>query len=329
MRVVITGGTGFIGQKLARRLLESGKLGGAKIDEIVLFDIGAPLVPIEDRRVRVMTGDIANSANVREAIAPGTASVFHLAAVVSAQAEAEFDTGMRVNLDGTRTVLEACRALGSAPKLVFSSSIAAYGGDLPDEITDATPLTPQTSYGVQKVIGEYLVGDYSRKGFVDGRSLRLPTVVVRPGKPNRAASTFASSIIREPLSGVPAICPVRRDNYMPSISPRRVVDALLRAHDLPAERLGYVRSLLLPALNVSVGEMAEAVRRAGGEAAYNLIKWQPDPIIQRIVDGWPLRVRAERAPSLGFEGDRHIDELVQGFIEDDLPAQKQMVAAGR
>ena len=329
MRVVITGGAGFIGQKLARRLLATGELGGARIDELVLFDIAAPAVAVDDTRVRVMTGDIADAATVRAAIAPGTSSVFHLAAVVSAQAEAEFDTGMRVNLDGTRTVLDACRALGSAPKLIFASSIAVYGGDLPDLITDATPLTPQTSYGTQKAAGEHLVSDYSRKGFIDGRALRFTTIIVRPGKPNRAASTFASSIVRETLSGVEAVCPVRPDNYMPSMSPRRLVEAILKAHALPAEKLGYSRSLLLPSLNVSVKEIAEAVRRAGGEDAYRRIRWQPDPVIQKIVDGWPRGLRADRATALGIEADRDIDEIVRGFIEDDLPAQKAMVAAGR
>ena len=328
MRVVITGGAGFVGKKLAQRLLQQGELGGARIDELVLFDIAAADLPA-DKRLKSIAGDIADPATVKRLIGGNTGTVFHLAAVVSAQAEAEFDTGMRINLEGTRAVLDACRAAGNVPKVVFASSIAVYGGDMPDEIVDATALTPQTSYGTQKAIGELLVSDCSRKGFIDGRALRLPTVVVRPGRPNRAASTFASSIVREPLSGVETVCPVRPESWMPLISPRRVVEAILKAHDLPATAFGYYRGLLLPGLNVTVGEMAEAVRRAGGEEAYRRIKWQPDPVIQKIVDGWPKKLRAEKAPKLGIEGDKSMDELVQAFIEDDLPAQKAMVAAGR
>jgi nucleoside-diphosphate-sugar epimerase len=328
MRVVITGGAGFVGKKLAQRLLAAGELGGERVDEIVLFDVAAADLP-QDKRLTTVVGDIADAAMVKETIGRKTGTVFHLAAVVSAQAEAEFDTGVRINLEGTRAVLEACRAAGNVPKLLFASSIAVYGGDMPEEITDATALTPQTSYGTQKAIGELLVTDYSRKGFVDGRALRLPTIVVRPGRPNRAASTFASSIIREPLSGVEAVCPVRPDSWMPLMSPRRLIEALLRAHDLPAEAFGYYRGLLLPGLNVTVKDMAEAVRRAGGEEAYRRIKWQPDPVIQKIVDGWPRKLRAEKAPKLGIEGDRSMDDLVTAFIEDDLPAQKAMVTAGR
>jgi nucleoside-diphosphate-sugar epimerase len=328
MRVVITGGAGFVGKKLAQRLLQEGALGGTRIDELVLFDVAAADLPA-DKRLKSVTGDIADPATVKELIGRDTGTVFHLAAIVSAQAEAEFDTGMRINLGGTRAVLDACREAGNVPKVVFASSIAVYGGDMPEEIVDATALTPQTSYGTQKAMGELLVSDMSRKGFVDGRALRLPTVVVRPGRPNRAASTFASSIVREPLAGVETVCPVRPESWMPLISPRRVIEAILKAHDLPAAAFGYYRGLLLPGLNVTVGEMAEAVRRAGGEAAYRRIKWQPDPVIQKIVDGWPKKLRAEKAPSLGIAGDTSMDALVQAFIEDDLPAQKAMVAAGR
>lgn len=332
MRIVITGGAGFVGRKLAQRILERGGLVGPsgaeeKVDELVLFDIAAAAMPA-DKRVKLVTGDIADAATLRRLIAPGTGSVFHLAAVVSAQAEAEFDTGMRVNLDGTRAVLEACRALPVPPRVVFASSIAVYGGDVPDTITDTTPLTPQTSYGIQKACGELLVGDYSRKGFIDGRALRLPTIVVRPGKPNRAASTFASSIIREPLSGVDTVCPVSAQSFMPLMSPRRLVSAVLRAHDLPGSAYGFSRSLLLPGLRITVGEMVEALRRAAGETATARIEWRPDPVIQRIVDGWPRALEAKRAAALGIEGDDDMDEVISGFIEDDLPAQKEMVARG-
>src|SRR5271169_6551114 len=239
MRVVITGGCGFLGRRVALRLLER-----SDVDELVLFDNSPSVLPLpEDKRLRLVTGDIADRATVRAVLSPGTSSVFHLAAVVSGEAEVDTDLGYRVNLDGTRAVLDACRALGSCPRVVFASSLAVYGGALPPAVGDDTPLTPQTSYGTQKAIGELLVNDYSRKGFIDGRSLRLPTIIVRPGKPNRAASTFASSIIREPLSGVDVVCPVTRETVMPAMSPRRVVAAFEMAHDLPGSALGYNRAL--------------------------------------------------------------------------------------
>jgi D-erythronate 2-dehydrogenase len=223
-------------------------------------------------------------------------------------------------------VLDACRELGTCPRLVFASSLAVYGGALPPVVGDETPLTPQTSYGTQKAIGELLVNDYSRKEFVDGRAVRLPTVVVRPGRPNRAASTFASSMIREPLSGREAICPISPDTVMALASPRRIVAGLLHAHDLPGGALGTNRSLQLPGFSVAVGEMAAAVRRAGGEAAYARILWEPDPQIQQIISGWPQALHAPRAEALGFTADNGIDEVVAAFVEDDLEAQKRLGA---
>ncbi|MBV9861214.1 MAG: NAD-dependent epimerase/dehydratase family protein [Alphaproteobacteria bacterium] len=324
MRIVITGGCGFLGRRLALLLLERGSALGA-IEQLVLFDNAPSALPLpEDRRVRVVTGDIADGDTVRQLIAPGTHSVFHLAAVVSGQAEADTDIGYRVNLDGTRAVLEACRALGSSPRLVFASSLAVYGGTLPPAVGDDTALTPQTSYGTQKALGELLVNDYSRKGYIDGRALRLPTVVVRPGRPNRAASTFASSIIREPLTGQDAVCPVTPDTVMALASPRRVVAALAHAHDLAGDAFGASRALQLPGFSVSVGGMTEALRRAAGEAAYARIKWQPDAGIQQIVSGWPQALASPRADALGFVRDSGIDEVVQAFIEDDLPMQRQL-----
>src|SRR5213082_3524448 len=282
MRIAITGGCGFLGRRVALKLLAEGSPLG-RVDELALFDNAAPASPLpEDRRVKLVIGDIADRDTVRGLIAPGTDAVFHLAAIVSGQAEADTDLGYRVNLDGTRAVLDGCRALGIAPKLVFASSLAVYGGSLPPEVGDDTALTPQTSYGTQKAIGELLVNDYSRKGFVDGRALRLPTVVVRPGRPNRAASTFASSMIREPLAGQEAICPVSPDTIMALASPRRIVAGLVHALGIPGEAFGTSRSLQLPGFSVSVGEMAAALRRAGGEAAHARIRWQPDPQIQAI-----------------------------------------------
>ena len=246
MQVVITGGAGMLGKKLARELLKRGQLAGPGgklelIERLLLMDVAAaPDLP-KDPRVIFVAGQIYDDQLIRRVIAPGTGSVFHFAAVVSAGAEADFDLGYRVNLDGTRVVLEACRALPTPPRLVFTSSVAVYGGDMPEVIPDGQPLTPQTSYGAQKAMGELLINDHSRKGYVDGRSLRLPTIVVRPGKPNLAASTFASSIIREPLSGQDAICPVAPETMMPLLSPRRTVDAFIRAHEMPAEAWGANR----------------------------------------------------------------------------------------
>jgi D-erythronate 2-dehydrogenase len=321
MRVVITGGCGFLGQRVALQLLARGD-----VDELVLFDNANPALAMpEDERLSVQIGDIADSEAVRRVISTGTNSVFHLAAVVSGQAEADTDLGYRVNLDGTRAVLDACRALGTCPRVVFASSLAVYGGALPPAVGDDTPLTPRTSYGTQKAIGELLVNDYSRKGFVDGRAVRLPTVVVRPGRPNRAASTFASSMIREPLAGREAVCPVSPETVMALASPRRIVDGLLHAHDLPADAFGTSRSLQLPGFSVAVGEMAAAVRRAAGEAAYARIRWQLDLQIQEIISSWPQVLQATRAEALGFAADTGIDEVVQAFIEDDLKMQKLLV----
>jgi D-erythronate 2-dehydrogenase len=320
MRIVITGGCGFLGTRLALRLLER-----RDVSELILFDSAASALPLpEDKRLQLITGDIADRAAVQGVIAAGTASVFHLAAVVSGQAEADTELGYRVNVDGIRGVLDACRALVTCPRVVFASSLAVYGGELPPAVGDDTLLTPQTSYGTQKAIGELLVNDYSRKGFIDGRAVRLPTVVVRPGLPNRAASTFASSIIREPLSGREAICPVSPDTVMALASPRRIVEGLLLAHDLPADAIGANHSLQLPGFSVAVGEMAAAVRRAAGEAAYARIRWQPDPQIQQIISGWPQALLAARAEALGFAADNGIDEVVQAFIEDDLEAQRRL-----
>jgi nucleoside-diphosphate-sugar epimerase len=324
MRIVITGGCGFLGRRLALLLLEQGSALGA-IDELVLFDNAPSALPLpDDRRVRVVTGDIADRDTVRALIAPGTDAVFHLAAIVSGQAEADTDLGYRVNLEGTRAVLDACRALGTAPRVIFASSLAVYGGALPPAVGDDTALTPQSSYGTQKAIGELLINDYSRKGFIDGRALRLPTVVVRPGLPNRAASTFASSMIREPLTGKDAVCPVAPETVMALASPRRVVASLAHALDLSVDALGQNRALQLPGYSVSVGDMAEALRRAGGPAAYARLSWQHDPAIQAIVGSWPAALHAPRAEALGFKPDAGIDEAVQFFIEDDLALQKQL-----
>jgi nucleoside-diphosphate-sugar epimerase len=313
----------MLGKKLARELLKRGTLAGPDgrqktIDRLILLDVAeAPDLP-KDKRVQFVAGEVSDPALVRRLIAGDTGSVFHFAAIVSAGAEADFDLGYKVNLDGTRVVLEACRALAAPPRVVFTSSVAVFGGDMPPVITDEQKLTPQTSYGAQKAMGELMVADYTRKGFVDGRALRLPTIVVRPGKPNKAASTFASSIIREPLQGQEAICPVRPDNWMPLLSPRKTVECFIHAHELASEKWGTNRTLMLPSFDVTVGEMAEAVKRVAGNDAYKRIVWKQDPLIQKIVDGWPARLDSKRARGMGLTDDGSMDAIIQAFIEDDL-----------
>ncbi|QQS11677.1 MAG: SDR family oxidoreductase [Rhodospirillales bacterium] len=326
MKVVITGGAGFLGKKLARRLLAGEALVGPagrpqRVGELVLFDVGKAEGPgLDDPRVRTVAGDIANFATV-QSIVQGAATVFHFAAVVSAGAEADFDLGYRVNLDGARNVLEACRALGTAPRVIFTSSLAAYGGDLPPAVGDDTPLTPQTSYGAQKAIGEFLARDYTRKGYVRGTAIRLPTICVRTGRPNKAASTWASSIVREPLSGVDVVCPVTPDSVMAVLSPRRTVEAFVRAHNLDVDAFGPGRALLLNGISVTARDLEAAMRRHAGNRKLGNVAWEHDPAIQRIVDGWPRGIDSARARRLGFETDRDLDEIVRHFVADDLDEQ--------
>lgn len=318
MRVLITGGTGFIGKKLAQRLLERGRLGDRAIERITLFDVGHGEGLATDTRLELRTGDITRPGVLFDLLRAGHEAIFHLAAVVSGAAEADLDLGYAVNLDGTRHLLEAVRAFDRKPRLVFASSAAVFGGDLPEVIQDDTHLTPQTSYGAQKAMGELLVADCHRKGMLDGRSLRLPTIVVRPGKPNRAASTWASSIFREPLAGHEAICPVTRDTRMYVLSPRRVVDALIHAMELPSEALGMTRSLTLPGRTFTVSEMMDSLRRVAGDKVVERIRWEPDALIQKIVAGWPSRFETPRAERLGFSADAGLDEIVRQHIDDEL-----------
>lgn len=322
MNVVITGGAGFLGRRLAGQLLARGQLAGPDgrahpIEQLVLVDI-APADGLDDARVRQVVGDIADAAVLARAIDAQTGVVFHLAAIVSGQAEADFDLGMRINLDASRALLERCRALGHAPRVVFTSSVAVFGGALPAVVPETMALMPQTSYGTQKAIGELLVGDYTRRGFVDGRVLRLPTISVRPGKPNRAASSFASGIIREPLNGEPAVCPVGPEARMWLLSPRKAIEAIVAACELPASALGTLRSLNLPGLSATVGEMVAALERVAGPEPARRIRWERDAQIERMVASWPGALDASRALSLGLSGDASVDDLVRAYIEDDL-----------
>jgi nucleoside-diphosphate-sugar epimerase len=313
MKVLITGGAGFLGRRLATRLLERGTLKATdgrdhSIDE-----------GFTDARVRTVAGDISDPALLPRALGRDTAAVFHLAAIVSAQAEADFDLGMRVNVDASRSLLEACRASGHRPRVVFTSSVAVYGGALPATVQDSTALNPQSSYGAQKAIGELLINDYSRKGYVDGRVLRLPTVSVRPGRPNKAASSFASGIIREPLKGEPSTCPIAPETRVWLLSPRKAVEGLILGHELPASALGESRTVNLPGVCVTVREMVAALERVAGPEAAQRVRWERDPALDRIVSSWPGAWDTRRAAALGFTGDADFDSIIRAYIEDERP----------
>lgn len=319
MRILITGGGGMLGRMLARTLVAQGTIACAPgaprpLTEIVLFDQDFPAEAASDVKTLQIRGDVADARSVAQAFARGVDAVFHLAAVVSAGAEADFDLGVRVNLDGLRCVLEACRAQASAPRVVYTSSVAAFGGALPAIVTDATAATPQSSYGTQKVMGELLIADMTRKGYIDGRSLRLPTIVVRPGKPNRAASGFMSSILREPLNGEAAVCLVAPEARMWILSPERAVQALIHAMELPAERWGWNRTLNAPGLTVSVAEALAALGRVAGEAAVTRVRFERDPAIEQIVLGWPAAFDTARAHGLGFVADASMDDVVRAHL---------------
>ncbi|AGK50650.1 3-beta hydroxysteroid dehydrogenase/isomerase family protein [Burkholderia thailandensis MSMB121] len=321
MKVLITGGAGFLGQRLAKRLLARGELAGpngapARIGEIVLLDV-VKAHDFGDPRVTTIVGDIAERAVLDAAIDARTHAIFHLAAIVSGQAEADFDLGMRINLDASRLLLDVCRARGHQPRVVFTSSVAVYGGALPDVVQDDTALDPQSSYGAQKAIAERLLSDYARRGFVDGRVLRLPTISVRPGRPNAAASSFASGIIREPLNGEEAVCPVPGDTRLWLLSPRRAIDALVAGCELDGATLGNRRVINLPGISVTVDEMIDALREVAGADAVARIRREPDERIARIVGSWPGRWDTSRAQSLGLEGDASFADVIRGYVEDD------------
>ena len=322
MEVLITGGAGFLGVKLANKLLERGTLAGPDgkqhtLSRIVLLDQVAAQ-GFTDPRMVSMTGDVADAASVAHALTPSIQTVFHLAAVVSGEAESDFDLGMRINLDATRILLEQARRNGNKPRFVFTSSVAVFGGDLPAKVLDTTPATPQGSYGAQKAMCELMVTDYARKGFVDGRSVRLPTVSVRPGKANKAASSFASGIIREPLNGVTSICPVPPATRMWVLSPRSTVNNLIHAHEVDGAVFGSAGAVNLPGLSITVGEMVAAMGRVAGDAPVKLIKWEEDAAIMKLVRTWPGDFITTRAESMGFMRDTNYDDVVRAYMDDEL-----------
>jgi nucleoside-diphosphate-sugar epimerase len=323
MKVVITGGGGFLGQVLARRLLAAGELIGASgapepIDEMALFDSKAPskVLPGLDGRAEIVTGDVADARRVRDVVDRDDISVFHLASMVSAECETDFDAALRVNLDGCRAVLEACRARGSRPRLVFTSSLAAFGGLAPSEVaTDSTKLTPETTYGMTKAICELLVSDYTRKGFVDGRTARLPTVVIRPGRPNAAASSWVSGIFRERLNGEECTLPVDPGTRVPIAGYATVVENLAHLHELAHDALGPDRALNLPALELTAQEMIDGLS-AVVPGPLGPVSFRPDPAIVAIFATWAQHASSDRAIELGLLRDRGLAEIVASYLED-------------
>lgn len=324
MHILVTGGGGFLGRLLVERLLRDGvpQTDGTVAAATSLTAVDTIRAPFDDPRVESLVGDLSDTAWLDGVLAarPAVDVAFHLAAVVSGTAEADFDLGYRANLDGTRALLEGLRRQsasgGPLARLVFTSSVAVFGGTLPPVITDATTPVPQSSYGVQKLMCEYLVGDYTRKGFVDGRPVRLPTVSVRAGKPNGAASSFASGIIREPMNGEIGILPVPRDTALWILSPERAVDALRRTPGVPAERFhegGYGHGLNLAGVTVTVEEMLDALESVGGKAARARVKEEPDARIMKLVSGWPGVFVTDRARALGYEGDASGLAIVQSY----------------
>lgn len=322
MRVLITGGGGFLGVKLAKALAAKGEIRGEPITHMIQADLFEPApveagFPVAGRALDIGDRAAMDAVFAAEGDGPPDA-VFHLAAVVSGQAEAEFDIGLRVNLMGTINLLEAARAAGTKPIIVYTSSVAVYGGEIPDLIEDHTILNPQTSYGAQKAAGELLVTDYSRKGFIDGRGLRLPTVTVRPGKPNAAASSFMSSIFREPLQGETANCPVAEDYPIWNSAPRTVVANLVHAAEVPEEDWGENRCLAIPGQKNTVREMVDAMTDVAGTNAAGRITWNPDPFVQKICDGWRANVSPAKALRLGFHRDAGFHDNIRWFLEDDI-----------
>jgi D-erythronate 2-dehydrogenase len=332
MKILITGGCGFLGARLARTLLAQGQLslagGPARaIESITLADRAPPPDDLaRDPRVRFAGGDLNEQIAARAIPAPATDAVFHLAAAVSGECEADIDLGMRSNFDATRALLDACRALGNQPTFVFASSLAVFGNlpgqPLPEPIGDFTLPTPQSSYGIQKFIGEQLVADYSRKGFIRGRSVRLMTVSVRPGRPNGAASSFLSGMIREPLAGEKAACPVAAETSVALSSPARTIEGVIRAAQAADAEWGPLTGVNLPSLRTTVGDMAAALERVAGKAATDLLDWTPDPAIVRLVKTWPGNVTFERARKLGLQPDSDFETVVRDYIRENPGAVK-------
>ena len=320
MHILITGAAGMIGRKLTERLGKEGALAGKPIDKLTLLDVVSPTKPEGFKaKLETVAADLAVSDEAAKAIAGRPDTIFHLAGVVSGEAEIDFEKGYRVNLDGSRALFEAIRAIGDGyrPRLVYTSSIAVFGAPFPPSIPDDFHLTPLTSYGTQKAIGEALLADYTRRGFCDGVGIRLPSVVVRPGKPNKAASGFFSGIIREPLAGLEAVLPVPETVVHTHASPRAAVGFLVHAAGLARDSLGPRINLSMPGVCCTVAEQIAALRRVAGDGVAGRIRRAEDPLVARIVAGWPQRIDARRARDLGFKAESSFDEIVRIHIDED------------
>jgi D-erythronate 2-dehydrogenase len=320
MHILITGAAGMIGRKLTERLVIDRALVGQPVNKLTLIDIVAPARPAGfSDHVKTRAADLADPGVADKAVSERPDVIFHLAGVVSGEAETDFEKGYRVNLDGTRALLEAVRALESyKPKFVFTSSIAVFGAPFPDAIPDEFHLTPLTSYGTQKAMSELLLADYTRRGFLDGVGIRLPTICVRPGKPNKAASGFFSGIIREPLAGQEALLPVADTVRHTHASPRAAVGFLIHAAGLSREQIGPRVNLSMPGVSCTVGEQIEALKRVAGDKVAARIRRAPDPLVERIVSGWAERIEAKRALALGFKAEQSFDDIIRAHIEDEL-----------
>jgi nucleoside-diphosphate-sugar epimerase len=323
MHILIIGAAGMVGRKLTSRLIADGGLGGKPIEALTLIDVVKPEAPADfDGKVVASEIDISEPGEAEKLIATRPDVIFHLAAIVSGEAELDFEKGYRINLDGTRYLFDAIRIAhtqdGYKPRVVFTSSIAVVGAPLPLLIPDEFHLTPLTSYGTQKAISELLLADYSRRGFLDGIGIRLPTVCIRPGKPNKAASGFFSNILREPLIGEEAILPVSEDVRHWHASPRSAVGFLIHGATIDLEKVGSRRSLSMPGVSATVGDEIDALRRVAGEKAVRLIRRQPDDMIMKMVAGWAPGFEAKRATELGFTAEKNFDEIIRVHIEDEL-----------
>ena len=320
MHILILGAAGMVGRKLLERLAREGQLGGREITKVTLHDVVEPSAPGEARfETTTVASDFAQPGEAERLVGERPDVIFHLAAIVSGEAEADFEKGDRINLDGTRFLFDAIRRVDAyAPRVVFTSSIAVFGAPFPEAIGDEFFTTPLTSYGTQKAIGELLLADYTRRGFFDGVGIRLPTICVRPGRPNKAASGFFSNIIREPLNGEEAVLPVPEDVRHAHASPRSAVGFLIRAATIDGAAIGPRRNLTMPSVSVTVAEQMEALRRIAGGRVVARIRREPDPAIQGIVAGWPRRFEAKRAQNLGFLAETSFDEIIRIHIEDEL-----------
>ncbi|SHM87084.1 D-erythronate dehydrogenase [Roseibium suaedae] len=320
VHVLIIGAAGMVGHKLARHITQDGSLNGRALTKLSLVDVVEPPVPANAPQDTICRAcDFSLEGEAEQLVASRPDVIFHLAAIVSGEAEVETDKGYRINLDGTRRLFEAIRALGEGycPRVVFTSSIAVFGAPFPDPIPDDFLPAPLTSYGAQKAMSELLLADFSRKGFLDGIGIRLPTIVVRPGKPNKAASGFFSGIIREPLNGQEAVLPVADDVLHWMASPRAAAGFLIHAAGLDGETVGPRRNMTMPGLAVTVAEEIETLRRFGGEKAVKLIRRERDPLVEKIVAGWPRGFDPARALALGFKADESFDAIVQTYIEEE------------